>query len=338
MAALTVCRYRNRPRFGPVRHFTIASQRADLALPDLHLPKLSQASPRLLFWGPTLIWASTWHVILYQLVEVAAVSAVAWRFALSSILLFGIAAFRGESWALPGRLHPWLALAGVVQFGLNYLGVYEAERYIPSGLVAVLFSLMVFGNAATGAWFFGQPVTRRFAASAVAGVAGVTLIFWPEVLAAGARPQAGLGLALGLGAVVCACTGNALTLMLSRRGVALVPMLAWCMAYGALGLLGAAGVSGSGWQVGHTVAWWGSLVYLAAVGSVLAFLLYFKLVQREGPGRAALTGVLVPVIALAVSAAFEGWRPSPASWAGMALCLGSVYVATRPARPAPRAD
>jgi drug/metabolite transporter (DMT)-like permease len=42
--------------------------------------------------------------------------------------------------------------------------------------------------------------------------------------------------------------------------------------------------------------------------------------------------VLVPVIALAVSAAFEGWQPSLASWIGMALSLGSVYVATRPIR------
>jgi drug/metabolite transporter (DMT)-like permease len=68
------------------------------------------------------------------------------------------------------------------------------------------------------------------------------------------------------------------------------------------------------------------------VGSVASFLLYFKLLQREGPARAALTNVLIPVIALAVSAVLEGWQPSTASIAGMALCLGSVYVATRPAR------
>ena len=46
---------------------------------------------------------------------------------------------------------------------------------------------------------------------------------------------------------------------------------------------------------------------------------------------------LVPVIALAVSAAFEGWRPSWLSLAGMALCLGSVYAATRPVVPSPPA-
>ena len=65
------------------------------------------------------------------------------------------------------------------------------------------------------------------------------------------------------------------------------------------------------------------------------FLLYFKLVQRDGPGRAALTGVLIPVIALGVSAVLEGWQPSALSLVGMVLCLGSVYVATRPVPAAP---
>ena len=136
-------------------------------------------SPRLLFWGPTLIWASTWHVILYQLAEpaVSVPVAVGWRFGLAALLLAALARWRGERLAMPWRLQPWLLLTGVVQYGANYWAVYEAERHVPSGLVAVLFSLMVFGNAATGAWFFGQPITRRFAVSAVVGVAGVALIF-----------------------------------------------------------------------------------------------------------------------------------------------------------------
>jgi drug/metabolite transporter (DMT)-like permease len=162
-------------------------------------------------------------------------------------------------------------------------------------------------------------------------VVGVVLIFWPEVLSAGARPNAALGLGIGLLAVTCACAGNALTLMLSRRGVALIPMLAWSMGYGALSLLLVAGASGVGWQVGQGFAWWASLLYLAAFGSVAAFLMYFRLAQREGVARAALTGVLIPPIALTISALLEGWRPTGLSLAGMALCLASVYVATRPA-------
>jgi drug/metabolite transporter (DMT)-like permease len=289
-------------------------------------------SPRVLFWVPTLIWASTWHVILYQLAEAPPLNSVGWRFLLAGAVLLGVAIVRGERWRLEPRWHAWLVLAGVVQYSINYWGVYEAERHIPSGLVAVLFSLMVFGNALSGWWLFKQPVTRRFLVAACFGVLGVVLIFWPEVVATGARPNAALGLGVGLLAVVMACTGNALTLSLTRRGVPLVPLLGWGMTYGALALLAIAAAQGSLGAIGHSPAWWGSLAYLALFGTVIAFFVYFRLAQRVGPARAAMTGVMIPPIALSISAALEGWRPSALSLAGVALCLGSVFVATRAPR------
>jgi drug/metabolite transporter (DMT)-like permease len=72
------------------------------------------------------------------------------------------------------------------------------------------------------------------------------------------------------------------------------------------------------------------LIYLSAFGSVAAFLLYFKLAQRQGSGRAAFIGMVVPVIALAISAALEGWRPTPIAGLGTLFCLGGLWVATRP--------
>jgi drug/metabolite transporter (DMT)-like permease len=286
-------------------------------------------STRVLFWVPTLIWASTWHVILYQLAETPPLHSVGWRFLLAGLVLLGVAALRGERWWLEPRWHGWVLLGGVVQYSINYWGVYEAERHIPSGLVAVLFSLMVFGNALSGWWLFAQPVTRRFLAAAACGVLGVVLIFWPEVVAAGARPNAAFGLGVGLLAVVMACTGNAITLSLTRRGVPLLPLLGWGMTYGALVLLAIAAAQGSLAVIGHSAAWWGSLLYLTLFGTVIAFFVYFRLAQRVGPARAAMTGVMIPPIALTISAALEGWRPSALSLAGVVLCLGSVFVATR---------
>src|SRR5262245_15567380 len=120
---------------------------------------------------------------------------------LAGIVLLAVAAARGEAWRLPLRWHGWLAATGAVRYGINYWAVYEAERHIPSGLVAVLFSLMVFGNALIGWRVFGQRVSGRFVAAAAIGVLGVALIFWPEVVATGARPNAALGLGVGLLAV-----------------------------------------------------------------------------------------------------------------------------------------
>ena len=282
-----------------------------------------------LFLGPTLIWASTWHVILYQLGTVPVLNSVGWRFLLAAALLAVITKQQGQSLRLPLHVHPWVLLGGVIQYGGNYWAVYEAERYIPTGLVAVLFALMVFGNA-LGAWLsFGQKVSRGFLLAALGGVAGVVMVFWPEIGATNARPDAAYGLLIGLAAVAAACVGNMLTLKLTRAGQGLLPVLAWGMGYGAVFLLGASVVGGVGLQFDFRWPYVLSWLYLSLFGTVIAFVLYFKLAQRQGAARAALMGVVIPVIALAVSALLEGYVPSPLALAGMALCVASVLLAQR---------
>ena len=285
-------------------------------------------SDRFLFWAPTLIWATTWHAILYQLGDVSALHSIAMRFGLASALLFCLALWRRENLAVPPQLHGWLALTGAIQYGFNYLGTYEAERHIASGLVAVLFSLMIFTNAIGGALCFGQPMTRRFIGFGSLGVLGVALIFWPDIATASAAPGVLLGVGLALMAVTFASIGNMLTLRLTRRGMPLIPLLAWSMGYGAATLSIIAKVMQVPFHLDPRPSYWFSLLYLSAMGSVVAFILYFKLAQRQGPGRAALTGMVIPVIALAVSAVLEGWRPTVVSAGGIALCLLGLWGAT----------
>ncbi len=285
-----------------------------------------------LFLAPVLIWASTWHVILYQLASpVPVLTSVGWRFAIAALMLAALARWRGESLKLPGYSHFYMLGTGVIQYAGNYWAIYEAERYVPSGLVAVLFCLLVFMNAFVAWLLWRQPVSRRFLVASSGAVLGVALIFWPELASTGARPHAALGLGLSFFAVVVACIGGFFTIVLTRRGLALVPVLAWSMGYGAAFLLLMSVGLGHGLRFDGAWTYMGSLVYLAAFGSVIAFTLYYRLVERRGPAHAALVGVLVPVIALIVSAALEGWQATPLAVGGMALCLVSLFVATRPA-------
>lgn len=286
-------------------------------------------SDRFLFWGPALIWATTWHVILYQFGNVSALNSVAYRFILASAILFVIARWRGDSLAVSLRLHPWMALTGALQYGVGYVGTYEAERHLASGLVAVLFSLMIFTNAIGGALFMGQAITRRFVISGCIGITGVALIFWPDIAAAGGKDDVWLGVGLGLMAVTSASLGNILTLRVSRDGLALTTLLGWSMGYGGVVLLAVASITGDGLHFDTRISYWLSLLYLSVFGSVIAFLLYFKLAKRQGPARAALTGMVIPVIALAVSATFEGWKITPTAAVGIALCLTGLWGATR---------
>ncbi len=286
-------------------------------------------SDRFLFWAPTLIWATTWHAILYQLGEVSVLHSIGIRFGLASLMLFAIAAWRGDAIRQPVALHGWLILTGVIQYGFNYLGTYQAEKHLASGLLAVLFSLMIFTNAIGGALCFGQATTRRFWLWGSVGVVGVALIFWPDIAATHADATVLGALALGLMAVTFASIGNMLTLRMTRGGMPLIPLLAWTMGYGSVGLLLSAAVMNIPFVLETRPSYWFSLLYLSAMGSVVAFLLYFNLAQRQGPGRAALMGMVIPVIALAVSALLEGWRPTLLSSIGIALCLVGLWGATR---------
>ncbi len=292
-------------------------------------------SDRWLFWIPTLIWATTWHAILYQLGEVSVLQSIGMRFGLASAILFAIARARGESLMPPKGVWAWLFITGAIQYGFNYLGTYQAEKHLASGLLAVLFSLMIFTNAIGGAWFFAQPITRRFMVSGVVGVLGVALIFWPDIAATRADPAVLGAVGLGLMAITMASIGNMLTLRLTNRGMPLVPLLAWTMGFGAVSLFLIALGMGVEFRLDPHPSYWFSLLYLSAFGSVASFLLYFKLAQRKGPGYASLMGMVIPVIALAVSAVFEGWRPTWVSAAGIALCLIGLWGATRPATVAP---
>ena len=91
---------------------------------------------------------------------------------------------------------------GVTLFGLNYVGVYWAEHFVTSGLVAVLFSTIVFLNPIGMRMFFGTPLTARTFIAAAMGVAGVALLFLPELVEARGGGTAAYGIAFGLGASV----------------------------------------------------------------------------------------------------------------------------------------
>ena len=77
------------------------------------------------------------------------------------------------------------------------------------------------------------------------------------------------------------------------------------------------------WRLGY----WLGLLYLAIFASALAFSLYLPVVRKIGPGKAAYSSVLVPIIAMAFSTALEGYRWTPLAAAGAVLALGGMLGA-----------
>ena len=281
--------------------------------------------PISLFSIATLIWGSTWLAITFQLGSVAAEASVVYRFALAALMLAAWCLATGRSLRFPAAQHSWLASQGALLFGLNYLCVYWAEQHIASGLVAVLFSLIVFLNLVGVRVFFATPVNRRTALGAALGVAGVTLLFWREL--AGMQTDALRGILFGLAATVFASGGNLLAVRNQRRGIPLLPGVAWGMTYGTLTIAIVAALNDIVWTFDPRPGYVLSLLYLAAFGSVIAFAAYLTLLGKIGAARAGYVGVAVPVVALLLSTVFEHYEWTLPALAGAALCIaGNVLV------------
>jgi drug/metabolite transporter (DMT)-like permease len=281
----------------------------------------------ILFAVATIIWGSTWLAITFQLGSVEPEVSVVYRFALAAVILFIWCRARGRRLAFSFRTHAWLAAQGATLFGLNYVGVYVAERHVASGLVAVAFSTLVF-LVPIGSWLvFKTPVRARVALGALLGVAGVASLFLPELRAAAAGGDVALGVAFALGSTVIAAIGNLVTVRLQREKLPVMSGIAWGMSYGALTAAAVALIGGSTWSFDWGVAYLASLVYLSVFGSIVAFGAYFKLIERIGAERASFTSVLIPVVAMFLSTVFENYRWTATAAIGAVLALAGNYLA-----------
>ena len=276
-----------------------------------------------------LIWGSTWFVITGQIHGVPAEWSVAFRFILATPAMFGLALTMGSKLKMPPRAHLLAMAVGLCQFAGNYSWVYQAERHLTSGIVAVMIAMMIVPNAVLGRLVLGQPITRRFALGSAVAIVGIALLLVNE--ARGARIGGGVttGVWLALGAMLAASISNVIQANKTGRSVPLLTLIAWGMFYGtAIDIALAWTLAGPPPPLPGEAYWLGT-AYLALAGSVVTFPLYYGLIREIGPGRAAYHNVLVVIVAMLISTAFEGYRWTNLAIAGSVLSLAGLLVALR---------
>lgn len=280
----------------------------------------------------TLAWGTTWFVITFQLGVVDPLVSLAYRFALATALLFAWCALR----ALPLRLsvaqHTAACGIGLFTFTIDYTFIYLAEARISSAVVAVMFATLALVNLAVFRVVFRQRAPLRAWVAAGLGALGVALLSWSEIVHAhlDARARGGFGMACI--AIVSASIGNVFARRGEAAGAAVAGLTAWAMAYGALLVALCALILRRSWVFESSVGYIASLVYLALVGSVVAFLFYYGLARRRGYAAASYVTALTPVVAMTVSSVFEGKTWSAMAINGLALVLIGQWMLLRARR------
>jgi len=296
----------------------------------LPLPWEGPVSNLQLFVACVAIWGSTWLAITFQLGRVAPEASVFYRFLLASLLLFAYCRARRLSQRFTSREHAWLALQGALMFSVSYIFVYYAEEHVVSGLVAVGYSASPLLALIGMRIFFGTPMTAPLIAGSILGVVGITLVFWPEF----AHLQGDRSTAIGAMHTALAVMVSALGSMVAHRNQqAKLPLwqtMAWGMLYGAMFSLLVCLVTAKPLAFAPTLPYVLSLAYLAVLGSIIAFAGYLTLIHRVGATRAGYIGVMVPIVALAISSIFEHFRWHAVTVAGIAVTVaGNVIILRR---------
>jgi drug/metabolite transporter (DMT)-like permease len=289
----------------------------------------------------TLIWGSTWIVIRDQLGSVSPHWSVTYRFIIAASAMFLLAKVQGQRLSLKRDGLIAAFVIGLTQFCINFNSVYLAERHITSGLVATFFALLLIPNAILARIFLQHRVRGRFILGSAVAVAGIACLFAHEIRLhpLGSR-EVGLGLVLTLVGMLAASSANIYQAMDRARRHPLTALLAWSMAIGSvLDATIAFSVAGPP-TFDQRPSYIAGLLYLALAASALAFSLYFPVVRKIGPARAAYSSVLVPIIAMTLSTLFEGYRWSMLAGLGAVLALGGMLIAMSdrtPPVPAPDA-
>lgn len=282
-----------------------------------------------------LVWGSTWLAIKYQLGSVDPMVSVIYRFGLAAALLMLFCLVKGLNLKFSLRDHSFMALLGVLLFSVNYWLVYVAELYLTSGLVAVLFSSLVFMNIANGSILLGTAVDRKMVVGAVVGIIGIIMIFMPEIESFDLSDNGLFGLCIGFVSVLLASFGNITSARNSQNNIPVIQANAFGMGYGAILLLVIAQVLGKEFSFTISMPYISSLFYLSVFGSIIAFGSYLTLVDSLGADKASYAIMMTPVVALILSSFFEGYTWNFSAMSGLLLVVGGNFMAlSRRKRPA----
>jgi len=277
-----------------------------------------------------LLWGSTWLVIKIGLDDLPPFLFGGIRMATASTILAPWV-FR-QGWpSVPIQRWTGMALVGLLQMGLSYAAVFAAERFIASGLTAVLFCTYPI-------WVVGlahhllpdERLTAVHVLSAGLGVLGIAVLEAPA-LSLELAPGVALALFLPLAAAISSALGN----VLQKRRLSGVPLSLnlWMQTLvGAVLLVSMHFALESGNPARWTPRAYGAVLYLAVLGTVVAFLCLFWLIPRVPMVVIGAIPVIDTVIAVALGSAVLHEPLGGRFLLGGALVLGGAALATRARR------
>ena len=275
-----------------------------------------------------VIWSSTWLAIKWGLRDLPPISFAAIRFVIAIVALLAVSI--GRVRMLPRNRSDWtlLAFTGVMMFAVNYGLLFWGELHVSSGLAAVLQAIIPVAGMIFAHWLLpSEPMRWQRVTGALLAVGGVSLICG-RLLDHGGM----ITFWAGLGIVVGGAGAAFSNVLLKRRALDLAPAMiaAWQMIFGTVPLLSLGLIhDGNPIRFHWTMLSFVCLLYLAIIGSALAFLLLYWLLPRMPVNNLQTISLITPPGAVAIGWFAGGETFSLWSLVGCGFVLSGVWMIFR---------
>ncbi len=283
------------------------------------------------------IWGSSFLFMRFGLPDFGPVVLSALRVVIAALALLPLLMMRGQLAALRDHAGQVL-LVGVINSALPFVLFAYALGSISTGLSAILnASVPLFGALVAWLWL-REALSPMRVAGLMIGFAGVVLLTWGKTRGIAGAGEAVSPLAVAAALMATLCYG--ISASYAKRHLGGLPSL----------------VTATGSQIGASIAlalpaWWlwpeqapgavawGAVLVVGLVCTAMAYILYFRMIEHAGPGRALTVTFLIPVFAVFYGAVFLGEAVTP--WmlgcgvvivSGTALSMGMLPIKLRPAR------
>jgi drug/metabolite transporter (DMT)-like permease len=245
------------------------------------------------------VWGSTWAAIRIVVMQVPPMEVAAIRFILAGLIMLPFVYFRRMVFPR-GRALKVSLILGVVMIGVQYALVFCAERYISSGITAVLYSCSPLVVGIITPRILGKPVPRAALTAMLVGVGGLFIVLRSIVSTSPSQIIPALVMLLAM-VVSSVCSVYA-----SRELREVSVFAAGAVQFICGGILLA--ILSAVFERGQTAAWTpsalGALLFLIFGGSITAFSLYYWLLQTVEPFRVVTVQFVIPLVAVTEGSVF----------------------------------
>src|SRR5437870_10626723 len=275
-----------------------------------------------------IVWSSTWLAIKVGLRDLPPISFVAIRFLIAIVVLSAVSVGRVRLLPLHRADYVVLAFTGVLMFAVNYNLLFWAELHVSSGLAAVLqATIPIFGMIFAHWMLPDEPLRLQKLSGAIIALGGVAVICG-RLLGFNGR----LAFWGGVGVVFGAASAAFANVLVKARSIQLAPAMlaAWQMIFGIAPLLvlGFA-VDGNPARFHWSATSIFCLLYLAVIGSALAFLLLYWLLPRLTVAQLQSISLITPPGAVMLGWSLGGETFPLSSLLGAAFVLTGIWMIFR---------